>query len=168
MTDTTNGRARRRSPNAAELAIWRDYVETSERVRRTLSTAFQETSGISPGDHSVMLALSEAPAKTLRSSDLADVVGWERSRLSHHLRRMEERRLILRGPVGGDARGAAVVLTDTGAQIFRRSSAAHLRLVREVFVDAFSADQLESMRTVTSVLRRHLDTSDGDDVVATD
>jgi len=160
MTDMTNGPARKRSPNAAELAIWRDYVETSERVRRTLSTAFQETSGISPGDYSVMLALSEAPEKTLRSSDLAEVVGWERSRLSHHLRRMEERLLVLRSPVDGDARGAAVVLTDTGAQVFRRSSAPHLRLVRDVFIDAFTPEQLDFMRTITGALREHLDSVD--------
>ncbi|NQX26574.1 winged helix-turn-helix transcriptional regulator [Microbacteriaceae bacterium VKM Ac-2854] len=157
MSGTEKQRAGRRSPNASELAIWREYVETSEQVRRTLSVSFQEMSGISPGDYSVMLALSEAPEKVLRSSDLATVVGWERSRLSHHLRRMQERGLVHRGPVGGDARGAAIELTEGGARIFRSSSAAHLRLVREVFVDAFTAEQLDAMRTLTTALRSHLD-----------
>lgn len=158
MGDTGKQGAGKRSPNASELAIWREYVETSEQVRRTLSAAFQETSGISPGDYSVMLALSEADDRTLRSSDLATIVGWERSRLSHHLRRMEERGLISRAPVGGDARGAAVTLTETGSSTFRSSSAAHLRLVREVFVDAFTSDELQAMHSATTALRRHLDT----------
>ena len=153
-TRTTTGR---RSPTPAELAVWRSYIETAEAVRRTLGSDFQTTSGISPGDYGVLLALSEAPDHRLRSSELADVVGWERSRLSHHLRRMEERDLIARRSVDGDSRGAAVELTDTGASTFRRSSASHLRLVREVFVDAFTPEQLDAARVVTDALRQHLD-----------
>jgi DNA-binding MarR family transcriptional regulator len=150
MGEKTQQRTGRRSPDANELTIWREYIETSEAVRRRLSTAFHEDSGISPGDYSVMLALSEAPDRTLRSSELADTVGWERSRLSHHLRRMQERQLVSRSAVGGDARGAAVQLTEVGAHTFRSSSAAHLRLVRTVFVDAFSTDELESLRRLTA------------------
>jgi DNA-binding MarR family transcriptional regulator len=157
MSDSDQRHPRRRSPTASELSAWREYVETSEEVRRTLTAAFQETSGISPGDYAVMLALSEAPDRSLRSSDLAGVVGWERSRLSHHLRRMEERGLVARGPVGGDARGAAIELTDAGSQTFRSSSASHLRLVRAVFIDAFTPQQLETMRSLTTALHRHLD-----------
>ncbi|GAA2176532.1 hypothetical protein GCM10009846_30700 [Agrococcus versicolor] len=147
----------RRSPTVDELAVWRDYVETSEAVRRTLAAGLQSSSGISPGDYSVMLALSEAPDRELRSSALADLCGWERSRLSHHLRRMEERDLVARRQAGDDARSAIVALTDVGARIFRSSSAAHLRLVREVFVDALTPEQLEAVRTTTAALHRHLD-----------
>jgi DNA-binding MarR family transcriptional regulator len=147
----------RRSPTADELAIWRDYLETSEAVRRMLAAGLQTSSGISPGDYSVMLALSEAPDRELRSSALADLCGWERSRLSHHLRRMEDRALVARRQADDDARSAIVVLTDAGARIFRSSSAAHLRLVREVFVDAFTPEQLEGVRTTTAALRRHVD-----------
>lgn len=150
-------RARRRSPTAEELASWREYIETAEAVRRTLEAAFQETSGISHGDYLVMLALSESPEGRRRSSELAEAVGWERSRLSHHLRRMEERHLIVRCPVGDDARGASAQLTDIGAGLFRSSSAKHLHSVRSVFVDAFSADQLRAMRELTTVLSAHLE-----------
>ena len=157
MADATQGTPRRRSPDAAELATWRDYLETSEAVSRTLGAAFASSSGISSGDYTVMLALREAPGHRLRSSDLAAVAGWERSRLSHHLRRMQERGLVDRGPVDGDARGAAVELTETGARLFRSASAAHLRLVREVFVDAFSAAELEQVAGLTARLRQHLE-----------
>jgi DNA-binding MarR family transcriptional regulator len=149
-------RGTRRSPDGAELAVWREYIETSDDVRRTLAAAMQETSGLSSGDHAVLLALSEAVGRALRSSELAAAIGWERSRLSHHLRRMEHRGLVHRQPVGDDARGAAVELTEDGVRAFRAASAAHLRLVREVFVDAFTPEQLETMRTLTGTLRTHL------------
>lgn len=157
MTEAPGTRRRRRSPTASELAIWREYVETSEAVRRTLGSDFQSTSGISPGDYGVMLSLSEAPEHRRRSSDLADLVGWERSRLSHHLRRMEERGLVTRSRDGSDNRGAWIALTEEGASTFRSSSAAHLRLVREVFIDAFTPEQLEAACIVTGALRHHLD-----------
>ncbi|MFF0945891.1 MarR family winged helix-turn-helix transcriptional regulator [Kocuria sp. CPCC 205300] len=146
----------RRSPTHRELAVWRDYIETSEAVKRALAADFQATSGLSPGDYGVMLALSEAPDRLLRSSELAEAVGWERSRLSHHLRRMEERGLIVRHKVGGDSRGAAVTLTDAGADLFRKSSTSHLRVVREVFIDAFTPEQLEAMQIAVQALRTHL------------
>ncbi|SDO29882.1 DNA-binding transcriptional regulator, MarR family [Microbacterium sp. ru370.1] len=156
MTDRAGAARKRRSPNQDELTVWRDYVETSEAVKRSLAADFQATSGITPGDYGVLLALSEAPDRRLRSSELADVVGWERSRLSHHLRRMEERGLLARQRVDGDARGAAVELTADGAALFRKSSASHLRVVREVFIDAFTPEQLEAMHTATTALRQHL------------
>lgn len=158
MSETTGSGTRRRSPTTRELAVWREYIETSEAVRRTLAADLQSTSGISTGDYGVMVALSEAPDRRLRSSDLADVVGWERSRLSHHVRRMEERGLVTRSRDDSDNRGAWVELTDAGATTFRGSSASHLRLVREVFIDAFTPEQLDAARTVTDALRQHLDT----------
>lgn len=162
MTGQSGSARGRRSPDRDELAVWREYIESSEAVKRALASDFQATSGITPGDYGVLLALSEAPQRRLRSSELADVVGWERSRLSHHLRRMEERGLVERHRVAGDARGAAVQLTREGASFFRKSSASHLRVVREVFIDAFTPEQLKAMHVATTALRKHLQSRPAD------
>jgi len=47
--------------------------------------------GLSLGDFDVLVALSEAPGQRLRAFELAAVLEWEKSRLSHHVRRMEQR-----------------------------------------------------------------------------
>ena len=146
----------RQSPTAAELAVWREYVETAEAVRQALASELQATSGVSPGDYAVLLALSEAGDHRLRSSVLAEQVGWERSRLSHHLGRMENRGLIRRHRSGNDSRGAEVELTDEGARIFRSSSAPHLRLVHQLFIEALTPEELEAAGAVAASLRRHL------------
>lgn len=156
MDEATAPVSGKRSPTRNELAVWRDYIETSEAVKRALAADFQATCGMSPADYEVMLALSEAPNRLLRSSELAETIGWERSRLSHHLRRMEDRKLILRHKVDGDSRGAAVTLTDAGADLFRKSSTSHLRVVRDVFIDAFTPEQLSAMQTAVQALRTHL------------
>ena len=95
----------RRSPTAAQLQTWRRFVETSAALNAAMSSRMQ-ASGVSAGDYAVMLALSEAA--TLRSSDLAATINWERSRLSHHLGRMEQRGLIRREECLTDNRGAEV------------------------------------------------------------
>lgn len=146
----------RQSPTPDELAVWREYVETAEAIRQALATGLQTESGVSPGDYAVLLALSESEGRCLRSSVLAEVIGWERSRLSHHLGRMESRGLIRRRKSGNDSRGAEVELTDDGARTFRASSAPHLRLVRRFFIDALTPEDLEAVGKVAKSLRRHL------------
>lgn len=148
--------AARRGPTADELAIWRGYVEASEDIRQAMAAGLQATSGISPGDYTVLLALSEADQHQLRSSALAEGIGWQRSRLSHHLGRMESRGLICRKKSGNDSRGAVVELTDEGARTFRASSAPHLRLVRQLFIDALDPEDLDALGTVTKKLREHV------------
>ena len=157
----------RKSPTAHDLRVWRDFVETGDRIRSLLAARLQSESGLSTGDYAVLLALSEAEGKRLRSSDLASVMLWERSRLSHHLGRMEARGLVVREPCATDNRGSEVVLTADGASQFRRASASHLRAVQELFVEAFTTDDgeaangadLAAVELVTEALREHLEST---------
>lgn len=146
----------RRSLTSAELQAWRLFIETSEQVRNVVATRLQEESALSTGDYGVLLALSEHPERRLRSSQLADAIGWERSRLSHHLGRMERRDLVRREAVPGDSRGAEIVLTPVGAQLFRAASAPHLRAIQEVFVRALSPEQLSAVEDAMLSLSRRL------------
>ncbi len=140
---------------AQELAIWRALLDTTAELRRVLGAELQE-SGLSPGDYQVLLALKEADGTRLRSSELAATMEWERSRLSHHLGRMEHRGLIRRDDCATDSRGAEVSLTDSGAAAFRRASAPHLRAIKQHFVDALTPEQLEALADILQSLQRHL------------
>jgi DNA-binding MarR family transcriptional regulator len=155
-TDTPPRRNGRASPTVEQLRIWREFIETAEALRAELSSRLHQESSLSPGDYVVLLALSEATGRRRRSSDLAVSVGWERSRLSHHLGRMERRGLIRRENCATDNRGAEVVLSPAGADVFRNASVPHLRAVRELFVDALTPEQLAAAGEVTRALREHL------------
>src|SRR5438270_8946415 len=147
--------AARRRMTSAELATWRSLLDTTGELRRILGAELQETS-LSPGDYQVLLALTEAHGKRMRSSQLALTIDWERSRLSHHLGRMERRGLIQRDDCSTDSRGAEVSLTESGAAAFRRASAPHLRAIKKHFVDALTPEQLEALADVLQSLQRHL------------
>jgi len=71
--------------------VWRSLLDTTSALSRALTAELALESGLSSGDYQVLLALVEAEDNRIRSSVLADRIDWERSRLSHHLRRMETR-----------------------------------------------------------------------------
>ncbi|GAA3310243.1 MarR family winged helix-turn-helix transcriptional regulator [Arthrobacter ramosus] len=153
--DLTAGAVVRRRMTAGELAIWRLLLDTTGELRKILGTELQG-SNLSPADYQVLLALSEADGSRMRSSELASAIDWERSRLSHHLGRMERRGLIRRDECATDSRGAEVSLTDDGAEAFRRASAPHMKAIKKHFVDALTPGQFESLADILQSLQAHL------------
>ncbi|GAA3770776.1 MarR family transcriptional regulator [Streptomyces chiangmaiensis] len=135
--------------------MWRSLMDTMEELSRRLTAQLQQV-GLSRGDYLVMLTLSEAARHHLRSSELADAIGWQRSRLSHHLGRMERRRLVRREECPTDSRGTVVAITDEGLRSFRLASAPHLRAVKHYFADALTEQQLEELESILDAVRARL------------
>jgi DNA-binding MarR family transcriptional regulator len=157
----TSAVARRRMA-AEELGTWRALMDTTADLRRVLGAQLLRESGLSPADYQVLLALSEAAGKRLRSSALAARIDWERSRLSHHLARMERRGLIRRDDCATDSRGAEISLTDEGARMFRGATVPHLRAVKKHFADALTPEQFEALAGILQSLRNHAVRTGGD------
>lgn len=155
VDSAASGAVTRRRMTALELAIWRSLVDTTAELRRILGAQLQELN-VSPADYQVLLALSEAGSRRMRSSELAASIDWERSRLSHHLGRMESRGLVRRDECATDSRGAEVSLTDEGAQLFRRATPSHVRAIKEHFADALTPEQFEALADVLQALQNHL------------
>ena len=149
--------AERRRLTSAELAVWRSLLDTTTELRRRLAAQLAAESSLSPGDYAVLLALSEAPGRRLRSSELAGAIDWERSRLSHHLGRMEKRGLIERVECATDSRGAEVVLTEDGARTFRNATAPHARAIKQHFADALSPAQFDALDDILRTIATHLE-----------
>ena len=147
---------RQQLPSSEELAIWRSYLETFEVVRSRVESRLHHDTGLSSGDYRVLLALSEAEGRSMRSSELAETIGWERSRLSGQLGRMERRGLVRRAACAEDARGSVVYLDEAGAAAFRASTIPHLAAIKELFVDAFTPEQLAALGEASAGMRAHL------------
>jgi DNA-binding MarR family transcriptional regulator len=71
-------------------------------------------SGMSLPDYDVLTALTVAGAGRIPITVLAARTGWERSRVSHHARRMSARGLVTCGPSAADRRVTDVTLTGRG------------------------------------------------------
>jgi DNA-binding MarR family transcriptional regulator len=152
---TDRAAAIRRTMTSRELASWRNLLDTMAELRRILGADLQQT-GLSPADYQVLLALRENAGHRLRSSELAASIEWERSRLSHHLARMERRGLIRRDDCATDNRGAEVSLTEHGAEMFGSATAPHLRAIKRHFADALTLAQFEALDGIVRALQTHL------------
>lgn len=154
---------RGRRPTDPELEAWRAFIETSMAVKARIDRAIQADSGVSAGDYRVLLALAEAEGRWMRTTELADEIHWERSRLSHQITRMTERGLVRRERSGVDQRGTEIHLTTGGLDALREASGPHLRTVREVFVDALDEDQQAAVASAMAALAAHLERLDAED-----
>ncbi len=117
--------------------------------------------GLSYQDYLVLAALSDAPDGRARPGELGVGMGWEKSRLSHHLRRMEQRGLVRRETCPSDQRGSFVAFTDEGRRAMELAAPGHVAVVRRQFVDLLTPEQLATLDDIATTVLAHLP---GDDV----
>jgi DNA-binding MarR family transcriptional regulator len=103
------------------------------------------------------VALTDRPGVPLRVFELAEAVQWEKSRLSHHLARMERRGLVERQDCPDDARGAFVVLTAAGRDAIERAAPTHVETVRALVFDGLAADQVDLLANVAEGVLHRID-----------
>jgi DNA-binding MarR family transcriptional regulator len=102
----------------------------------------------------VLHPLSQAPDGLLRARELGAEIGWDRSRLSHHVSRMEKRSLVTREECVEDGRGLMVRLTKAGRKAIEGAAPQHVENVQRYFFDLLSKEELE---TLAGVFERVLD-----------
>ena len=133
--------------------MWRAWLDMNRRLLGELDHELQKD-GLSGADYALLVPLSESSEHELRARDLGRTIDWDRSRLSHQIRRMEERGLIERRECDSDGRGTWVRITDSGLTALKAAAPRHVEMVRDYFIDQLTAEELE---TLTAVATRVLD-----------
>jgi DNA-binding MarR family transcriptional regulator len=128
--------------------VWQSYIHLNQHLFAQLEQQLVRDSGLSAADYEVLHPLSEAPDGVVRARELRTEMCWDRSRLSHHLARMERRGLVVREECLEDARGSMVRLTDSGRRAIEAAAPAHVEMVRRYFFDEVSDEELAVLGTV--------------------
>ena len=115
------------------------------RLTYEMNRQLQADSNLSLSDYDVLNALRYAPGGRTVISELAAQISWERSRLSHHVRRLENRELVESRPAPADRRATEITLTDQGWDEITRASSGHIDLVRRLFFDGLPDELLEPL-----------------------
>jgi len=124
-----------------EWETWRSFRQIRRDLERVLERNLQASSEISDADFSILMSLFGSASKQLRPSELGDLLGWEKSRVSHQVSRMQTRGLIERRECDTDARGTWVAITPTGSRAVLGAMRGHNALLRRHFFDALTPDE---------------------------
>jgi DNA-binding MarR family transcriptional regulator len=139
----------------SEWALYDGFIAMHAELARELDRRLQHDAGISQADYAVLLMLFQAPEHRLRPGALGELIGWEKSRVSHQLTRMAGRGLVERVECETDGRGSFVVLTREGRRALLRAMRDHAVAIRSLFLDLLEPDEKEAIANASSkVLQR--------------
>jgi DNA-binding MarR family transcriptional regulator len=118
---------------------WLAYIRVQLRLAYEMNRQLLADSGLSLPDYDVLTALSVADGRRMQITVLAAQIGWERSRVSHHVRRMSARGLVTCDLSVVDRRVTEVTLTSRGQQALEEAAPGHVDLVRRLFFGGLPA-----------------------------
>jgi DNA-binding MarR family transcriptional regulator len=127
--------------NEAEHHAWRAFLDMQRRLFAHLIRLQQRDFGLSAADYEILVNLSEAPTGRMRAFELSESTLWEKSRLSHHLKRMEQRGLVRREPTD-NVRSPDFMQTEAGREAIAAAAPAQVVNVRAWFIDPLGPERL--------------------------
>jgi DNA-binding MarR family transcriptional regulator len=142
---------------AREERVWRRWLTLNARVSATLHRELQDDAGLSMPDFEVLVHLTDSPEGRIRVTDLARLLQWERSRVSHHVTRMARRRLVQRVECAEDGRGAFIVITPQGRAAIEQAAPGHVSTVRRLVFDILSPEEVDAFATIIERVLAQLD-----------
>ena len=145
---------------ADELQAWLTLVSVTMRLLPALDAQLRRDAGISHFEYTVMAALSEAPERTLRMSELAALAEGSLSRLSQVVARLEKQGWVRRTPDPADGRYTLAILTDAGWDKVVATAPGHVNEARRLVFDRLTRSQTQQLTTIG---RRILAAIDPDD-----
>lgn len=141
-----------------EARAWRTLQYMQMQVEGELARRLAAESSLSISDYAVLVILTDQPDGNMRLFEICQQLGWEKSRLSHHITRMAKRGLVEKRPCDSDRRGAFVVITEHGRNEIEAAAPGHVGAVRELFIDNLTDKQLDAVgdaaETVLAALQR--------------
>jgi DNA-binding MarR family transcriptional regulator len=140
-----------------ELAAWVRLVAVVELLPGVLDSQLRRDAELTNFDYYVLAMLSEAPRRTLRMTALAAQTNATLPRLSHAVRRLEERGLIERSPCAYDGRATNARLTEAGWRKLQETAPGHVATVREHVIDALTPEQIGQLSEIAEALLQKLD-----------
>jgi DNA-binding MarR family transcriptional regulator len=144
---------------AAELHSWLSVVRMMTWLPWSIDRQLRRDSNLAMVEYQVLAMLSESPHQTTRMSSLAEVTNASLSRLSHVVKRLEERGLVRREADPADGRFTCAILTEKGFKTLAEAAPGHVAHVRSLVIDVLSAEQLRRLGRDSDRIMSRIDTS---------
>ena len=135
-----------------EQVAWRTFLFASQMLDEALDRQLQRDAGLPHAYYGILVALSEAPHRTLRMTELARLLRHSPSRTTHAVASLERGGLIVRRRCPEDGRGQLATLTDDGLAALSAAAPGHVAEVRRRVFDRLTREQVAALAEVCAVL----------------
>ena len=139
-----------------QVQVWEKLQVMTERLHREVGRDSWNDAQLSDAEFTIPAHLRSAGPLGVRASECARTIGWDTSRLSHLVRRLEGRGLLTRSAGDGfDGRASILTSSGEGHSAYRRAIGPHLQSAHTWFAQALDEQQLHAFTRALDALLEH-------------
>ena len=142
--------------SAKQLRAWRSFHKIRSQLLPHMTKKIYRNTGLTPAEYFLMVTLLESPNGSLHSSEIAEQLDWEKSRISHQAKRMESRGLVSRFTCETDARSCLVEITPSGRKYMKQALPMQFQDVKHCFTDLLTQVHLDALIEISQIVSKHL------------
>ena len=135
---------------------WRAFHKIGTSLLPHLGRQVTNHSGISGAEYVVLVALSELPVPSVNLNRLATGLGWEISRMSHQVSRMDEAGLLKKTKNLEDSRCFDVSITAKGRKIAEAAIPLQSKEINHCFSEVLTHAQMKSLIEISEAISNHM------------
>ena len=135
---------------------WRAFHKIGTSLLPHLGRQITNHSGISGTEYVVLVALSELPVPSVNLNRLAAGLGWEISRMSHQISRMDEAGLVKKTKNLEDSRCFDVSITAKGRKIAEAAIPLQSKEINHCFSEVLTQAQMKSLIEISEAISNHM------------
>ena len=142
--------------SAKQFKAWRSFHRLRSQLIPHMTKKIYKNTGLSPAEYILLVSLLESRNGALHSSQISESLDWEKSRISHQAKRMEERGLVTRFTCESDARSCVIEITPSGRKYMKEALPIQYKDVKHCFADLLSPVQLDALIEISQIVSKHL------------
>jgi len=135
---------------------WRAFHKIGTSLLPHLGRQITNHSGITGAEYVVLVALSELTTPSVSLNRLAQGLGWEISRMSHQISRMEETGLVRKTKSQFDSRCFDVSITSKGRKIADAAIPLQSKEINHCFSEVLTQTQKKVLIQISEKISTHM------------
>ena len=135
---------------------WRAFHKIGTSLLPHLGRQITNHSGITGAEYIVLVALSELTVSKVNLNRLAQSLGWEISRMSHQVSRMEDVGLVKKTKNLDDSRCFDVGITAAGRKIAESAIPLQSKEINHCFSEVLTSEQMKSLIEISEAISQHM------------
>ncbi|OAN42784.1 MarR family winged helix-turn-helix transcriptional regulator [Microbacterium sp. H83] len=136
----------------AEMATWLPTIRFVQLLPQVLDRTLKAETGLKHAHYAILVTLAGQSGRAVPMTELAQIAGLSRSRLSHAIDSLEERGWVTRTSCSTDKRTLTAALTDAGRDLLRGAAPVHVAQIRELILAPLSAEEREQLGAIMTRL----------------